>query len=257
MVQISIKHISIFENVFRNLLNFSGDRLVFDCVLAILNEGAWACLSISDIHLWFVECFHETYWSGRVSDCANTCRGCTHSSWVDAARDLVLFAVLTCADACHWDGPAKVLAVNWTMCWRKNEAASCLIVIESILTAAEGIHAFDFHELDGVFLFELLDKTWTWNLFYTEWEIDLFMNGLYKPLLHCIVLILCPELLHLLSCPLWNKSIILNIDPKTISIQIICVIWAHNLEELDALNNGELLFLSNIQLLAVFTFILN
>ena len=83
------------------------------------------------------------------------------------------------------------------------------------------------------------------------------MNGFDEPLFYGRVLILGPEFLHLVCRSLWNQLIFLDFLPKRISAQVRAGVRTDQLKQLDAFNDGELLLLANIQLLAVFGLALN
>ena len=76
------------------------------------------------------------------------------------------------------------------------------------------------------------------------------MNGFSEPLLNCVVFVLVPESLHLISGPLRYKSLVLDLLPKRLLVQILGVVRTHYLKQLDSLNNCKLLFLADIQLFA-------
>lgn len=83
------------------------------------------------------------------------------------------------------------------------------------------------------------------------------MNGFDEPLFYGRVFILGPEFLHLVCRSLWNQLIFLDFLPKRISAQVRAGVRTDQLKQLDALDDGELLLLANIQLLAVFSLALN
>jgi len=74
------------------------------------------------------------------------------------------------------------------------------------------------------------------------------MNCFREPLFNCVVLMLTPELLHLIGCSLWNQSLILNFLPERCLVKILSVVCAHDLKEFDSFNDCELFLFSNIQL---------
>jgi len=83
------------------------------------------------------------------------------------------------------------------------------------------------------------------------------VNGFDEPLFYGSVFILGPEFLHLVCRSLWNQLIFLDFLPKRISAQVRAGIRTDQLKQLDALHDGELLLLANIQLLAVLSLALN
>lgn len=83
------------------------------------------------------------------------------------------------------------------------------------------------------------------------------MNGFDEPLFYGSVFILGPEFLHLVCRSLWNQLIFLYFLPKRISAQVCAGVRTDQLKQLDALYDGELLLLANIELLTVFGLALN
>ena len=61
-----------------------------------------------------------------------------------------------------------------------------------------------------------------------EGEVSLLMDSLHQPLLYSIVLVLGPELLHLLSGTLWDHLRLLNVLPKCHLVQVVSVVRAHD-----------------------------
>jgi len=147
----------------------------------------------------------------------------------------------------QWYLSWQILTINWRV-GRWITVLLCVVASSLFITfATESIKTFNSHKFKLIFSSEILHEVFRWNLFKRQWEIKVFMNCLNQPLFNCCMLIFCPEFFHLISSSFWNVVVILNFNPKAISVEINGSIASHYVIKLDSFNNCKLLLFSNIQ----------
>ena len=121
-------------------------------------------------------------------------------------------------------------------------------IVTYLNSVSKWFHAFKSQKLYLIFQSEIVYEIERGNLLHTQWEVEILVDCLHEPLLNCVTFIFCPKLLHKISSSFRNVFVILKSLPKTYFIHGFAIIWAHDLEEHEALNYSELLLLTNIQL---------
>jgi len=77
------------------------------------------------------------------------------------------------------------------------------------------------------------------------------VDGLHKPLLHCVVFVFVPELLHLFSRSFWKHLIGFDVFPEANLVEVVSVVGAEQAEQGDALNDCEVFLLADVELATV------
>lgn len=119
------------------------------------------------------------------------------------------------------------------------------------MVAAHLLHRLQTKELNLEPCLERLDEGVARDLPDGEAEVSPLMYLLDKPLLDSRALVLGPELLELLCRPLWDQSLVLYTDPEAILVEVLGLIDALYLEQLDALYDRELLLLAQVEVLTI------